>query len=87
MTTNPLQDTDNGVDDILLNEVDLGMYEFHRLAEACNVSEVEDLVSLLKYLLYKAEKPSVCPSVCLSVTSLTQLLLHGSKWDFVYAEL
>ena len=42
VTTNPLQDTDNDVGDVLLNVVDIGMYEFHRSAEACNVSEVED---------------------------------------------
>ena len=40
MTTNPLQDTDNGVGDV--NVVDIGMYEIHHSAEACNVIEIED---------------------------------------------
>ena len=40
MTTNPLQDSDNGMGDV--NVVDIRMYEFHRSAEACNVIEIED---------------------------------------------
>ena len=40
MTTNPLQDTDNGVGDI--NVFDIRMYEIHHSAEAYNVIEVED---------------------------------------------
>ena len=48
---------------------------------------LHDRAGTFASLLYKAEKPSVCLSVCLSVTSLTRLPLHGSKWDLVYAEL
>ena len=32
-------------------------------------------------LLYKAEKPSVCPSVCISGTLITEQCLHQLKWD------
>ena len=35
------------------------------------------------YVLYKAEKPSVC----LTVTPITQSSLHGSTWDLVCVEL
>ena len=48
---------------------------------------LHDRAGTLASLLYKAEKPSVRLSVCLSVTSLTRLPLHGSKWDLVYAQL
>ena len=40
-------------------------------------------------LLYKAEitsvRPSVRPSVCLTVSPVTQLCLHVSTWDLHYA--
>ena len=40
MTTNPLQDVDNGVGDV--DVVDIRMYKIHHSAEAYNVIEVED---------------------------------------------
>ena len=35
------------------------------------------------YLLYKAEKPSVCLSPFFDVTLLTWSSLHGLTWDLV----
>ena len=38
---------------------------------------------LASLLLYKAEKPSVCLSVRLTVTSISQLCLRGTMWDLL----
>ena len=48
---------------------------------------LHDRAGTLASLLYKAKKPSVRPSVCLTVTPLTQLSLHGSTWDLAYVQL
>ena len=42
---------------------------------------LHDRAGTLASLLYKAEKPSVRPSVCLTVSPVTQLCLHGSTWN------
>ena len=49
----------------------------------CTIGQVH----LLVYLLYKAEKPSVRLSVCLTVTPIAQWFMRGSTWDLVYIEL
>ena len=46
---------------------------------------LHDRAGTFASLLYKAEKPSVRLSVCLSAVSpVTQLCLHVSTWDLHY---
>ena len=44
---------------------------------------LHDRAGTLASLLYKAEKPSVHPSVCLTVTPVSQLCQHRSKRDLL----
>ena len=48
---------------------------------------LHDRAGTLASLLYKAEKPSVRLSVCLTVTPIAQWFVRGSTWDLVYVEL
>ena len=44
---------------------------------------LQDRAGTLASLLNKAEKPSVCPSVCIFGMVMTQQPLHGVKWDLL----
>ena len=44
---------------------------------------LHDRAGTLASLLYKAEKPSVCPSVCLTVTPLFQQCQYRLKHDLL----
>ena len=44
---------------------------------------LHDRAGTLASLIYKAEKPSVCLSVCIFGTQITQLCLHRSKRDLL----
>ena len=43
-------------------------------------------LAIFFFLLYKAEKPSVRPSVCLTVTPVSQPCQHGLKRDLLEME-
>ena len=47
---------------------------------------LHDRAGTLASLLYKAEKPSVRLSVCLTVTPVSQLCQHGLKRDLLEME-
>ena len=48
---------------------------------------LHDRAGTLASLLYKAEKPSVCLSIRLTVMPLTKSSLHGLTWDLAYVQL
>ena len=44
---------------------------------------LHDRAGTLVILLYKAEKPSVCLSVCIFGMQISQPCQHGLKWDLL----